>query len=162
MSTRLTMDIHSIDSLVHGVPDKPILFASLPSYQTWIKVAILLEALEVPYDLVVLAGAEELYTEWYKKIHPQQYVPALVDQVDGKRFELWDSTAIIMYICERYDKEGIWCPRAWSKSRADAGNWSFFMRVVCCGSTSYFASAFSLAINRSSFSLAPLPRYGSS
>lgn len=122
----MTMDIHSIDSLVHGVPSRPVLFASMPSYQTWIKVAILLEALKVPYDLVVLAGAEDMYTEWYQKIHPQQYVPALVDQVDGERFVLWDSTSIIMYICDRYDTEDKWAVKAWSPSRAAIGNWSFF------------------------------------
>ncbi|KAE9961554.1 hypothetical protein EG328_002563 [Venturia inaequalis] len=98
----------------------------MPSYQTWIKVAILLEALEVPYDLVVLAGAKDMYTEWYREIHPQQYVPALVDSIDGERFVLWDSTAIILYITDRYDKEGKWTDHGCGSSRAAVGNWSFF------------------------------------
>lgn len=121
------MDIHSIQSLVEGVPSRPVLFASMPSYQTWIKVAILLEGLNVPYDLVVLAGAKDMYTEWYRSIHPQQYVPALVDVRDGKRFVLWDSTSIILYICERYDTDNKYggCG-VWDSARAAVTNWSFF------------------------------------
>jgi gliotoxin/aspirochlorine biosynthesis glutathione S-transferase len=121
----MTMDHRSIRSLTTDTPDKATLVIVQGRYQNWIKPLILLQALKVPFQPVVLNGLPHMKTEWYRKIHPQRMVPALIDNVDGKRVVIWDSTGIMMYLCDRHDIEKRWTGKTMDEM-AEVYNWLIF------------------------------------
>ncbi|KAL6862020.1 membrane dipeptidase domain-containing protein [Trichoderma novae-zelandiae] len=114
----------SAKSLDLDVPDKPLIFVVDGRYQNWIKPIILLECLNKEYDAVCLDGPATR-TDWYTRIHPQKYVPALIDSSMGKRVTSWDSSQILVYLASKYDVE-----KAWSGStlaeELEIGNWLTF------------------------------------
>ena len=75
------------------------------------KVSILLEELGIPYNVreIVLAQAEHKQP-WYLKINPVGKIPAITDHSRGD-FNVFESGAIIIYICEHYDPEGKFYPK---------------------------------------------------
>lgn len=98
----MPFDIHSSASLTKDTPDKPVLFMVQGRYQNWIKPVMMLEYLQIPWQPVVLSDPDS-GTEWYSTIHPYKYLPALIDEVDGERTVLWDSSTILQYLGEKYD-----------------------------------------------------------
>lgn len=52
-------------------------------------------------------------SQWYYQIHPERYVPALRDEdpESKKRVVVFESTACLHYLAERFDTEGIWSGR---------------------------------------------------
>lgn len=57
--------------------------------------------------------------ESYYKYHPERYVPALKDQDPESKREIvvFESTACLQYLAERFDTEGYWNGRnAWEKA----------------------------------------------
>lgn len=57
--------------------------------------------------------------EWYYKIHPERYVPALRDQdpETNQQVVVFESTACLQYLADRFDKNGDWTGRtAWEKA----------------------------------------------
>ncbi|KAH7061319.1 glutathione S-transferase [Macrophomina phaseolina] len=68
-----------------------------------VKVAILLEELELPYDTKTLDFATELKAEPYISINPNGRVPALEDPNTGVK--MFESGAIIEYLIDTYDKD---------------------------------------------------------
>ncbi|KAL5403314.1 hypothetical protein PMIN06_007944 [Paraphaeosphaeria minitans] len=115
---------HSAKSLDGDVPDKPFVFVVVGRYQNWIKPIILLECLGTDYDTACLDGPTTR-TDWYTKIHPQRYVPALIDSVDGNRVTSWDSSQILQFLSTKYDKEGRW-GGATLAEQMEIGNWLTF------------------------------------
>lgn len=85
---------------------------------------MILKYLGIQYDTVVLSDSDS-GTEWYGTIHPYKYLPALIDNVDGERTALWDSTTILSYLSERYDPEKNLYGRT-LKERLEIMNWSIF------------------------------------
>jgi len=70
------------------------------------KVAILLEALNLSYNVVRLPfGVKGVKSTEFLKINPNGRVPAFVDHSRGD-FTVWESGAILYYIAEAYDTEG--------------------------------------------------------
>ncbi|KAH0490124.1 hypothetical protein TgHK011_001607 [Trichoderma gracile] len=114
----------SARSLDSDVPDKPLVFVVEGRYQNWIKPIILLECLNKEYDAVCLDGPATR-TDWYTKIHPQRYVPALIDSSMGKRVTSWDSSQILMYLAAKYDVEQAWCGSTVAEE-LEIGNWLTF------------------------------------
>ncbi|QYS99532.1 hypothetical protein H0G86_006658 [Trichoderma simmonsii] len=114
----------SAKSLDLDVPDKPLIFVVEGRYQNWIKPIILLECINKDYDAVCLDGPATR-TEWYTKIHPQKYVPAMIDSSLGERITSWDSSQILLHLANKYDVE-----KSWSGSTAaeqlEIGNWLTF------------------------------------
>ncbi|PNS14342.1 hypothetical protein CAC42_6855 [Sphaceloma murrayae] len=119
------LNTKSVVSLQRDTPARPVLIVTATSYETWLKIWILLTKLDVQYDLVVLDGLKQQKSVWFQTIHPQQYVPALIDVENGQRIVLWDSTSIMMHLCRKYDvhrtllgEEGI--------NEAEVLNWTMF------------------------------------
>ncbi|KAK0758271.1 hypothetical protein N5P37_009573 [Trichoderma harzianum] len=114
----------SAKSLDLDVPDKPLIFVVEGRYQNWIKPIILLECINKDYDAVCLDGPATR-TEWYTRIHPQKYVPAMIDSSLGERITSWDSSQILLHLANKYDVE-----KSWSGSTAaeqlEIGNWLTF------------------------------------
>ncbi|KAL8648014.1 MAG: hypothetical protein Q9210_005226 [Variospora velana] len=85
------------------------------SYINYIKPLILAEELHCPYVISVI----ETRDEWYRRIHPERYVPALkdVDPETQKEVIVFESTACMQYLADRFDTDGSWCGRnLWEKA----------------------------------------------
>ncbi|OAA41285.1 Thioredoxin-like fold protein [Metarhizium rileyi] len=114
----------SAKSLDCDIPDKPLIFVVEGRYQNWIKPIILLEHLGINYDAVCLDGPATR-TDWYTRIHPQRYVPAMLDEEDGKRVVCWDSSQMLQYLSKKYDVEKKCCGSTAAEELA-IGNWVTF------------------------------------
>ncbi|KAJ4342313.1 hypothetical protein N0V95_006988 [Ascochyta clinopodiicola] len=114
----------SATALDTGVPDKPLIFVVEGRYQNWIKPVILLECLGKDYDTACLDGPATR-TDWYAKIHPQKYVPALIDSHEGKRITSWDSSQMLQYLASRYDEGSSWGGISLAE-QLEIGNWLTF------------------------------------
>lgn len=44
--------------------------------------------------------------EWYLKINPNGRIPALLDKTGGKEKRIFESGALMLYLCQRYDVDG--------------------------------------------------------
>ncbi|CAG8477182.1 8019_t:CDS:2 [Paraglomus occultum] len=75
------------------------------------KISITLEELEIPYKVrkVALSSGEHKQ-EWFLKINPNGAIPAIVDHSRGD-FKVFESGAIMLYLCEHYDPEGKLLPK---------------------------------------------------
>ncbi|KOS22914.1 Glutathione-S-transferase [Escovopsis weberi] len=120
----MPINVLSAQSLDTDVPSKPLVFVVTGRYQNWIKPIILLDCLQVDYDAACIDGPTTR-TDWYTKIHPQRYVPALIDEEDGKRVVSWDSSQILQYLADKYDGSKSWSGRT-PAERLEIGNWLTF------------------------------------
>ena len=70
------------------------------------KPLILARELSIPYILSII----DTKSEAYRAVHPERYVPALKDQdpTTGDNFHVFESTACIQYMAERFDTAGHW------------------------------------------------------
>ncbi|CAG8680298.1 uncharacterized protein OCT59_016565 [Rhizophagus irregularis] len=76
-----------------------------------IKVSIVLEELEIPYKVRELSFKDEEQKQpWFLKINPNAKVPAITDHSRGN-FHVFESGAIMIYLCEHYDPEGKLLPK---------------------------------------------------
>ena len=114
----------SARSLDQDVPDKPLVFIVTGRCQNWIKPLILLNCLGIDYDTACIDGPTTR-TEWYTKIHPQRYVPAVIDCEEDTRVVAWDSSQILQYFANKYDRNGLW-NGATPKEQLEIGNWLTF------------------------------------
>jgi len=74
------------------------------------KVAILLELLNLPYELKPLtmgdpSVATDVKNEAYISVNPNGRVPAIVDP-NNDNFIVWESAAVLYYLAEKYDPTG--------------------------------------------------------
>lgn len=100
------------------------LYAGSESGNSW-KIRILLEQLGVPYDTVLLDmhKGEHKAIDFIGNVNPRGQVPVLEDE--GRRF--WDSAAIMVYLCRKYDRRD-WLP-------VDAGDMAEVMQWVAMATT---------------------------
>jgi GST-like protein len=68
------------------------------------KVSMLLEELEVPYDVVFVSfQQEEQKRESYLKLNPNGRIPTVLDRSVGTEgCAVWESAAILIYLCEKH------------------------------------------------------------
>jgi glutathione S-transferase len=88
--------------------------ADQTSYINYIKPLILAEELQFPHVLSVIDTASESY----RRVHPERYVPALKDQdpESGKEILVFEGTACLQYLADRFDVEKAWSGRnAWER-----------------------------------------------
>jgi glutathione S-transferase len=80
--------------------------ADTTNYINYIKPLILAKELELPHVLSIVDTKDE----WYYRVHPEKYVPALKDRdpASGKDVVVFESTACLQYLCDRFDVEGTW------------------------------------------------------
>lgn len=69
------------------------------------KVATILEELSIPYDLKLIEFSDVKEPN-FVKINPNGRLPAIVDPNNGN-ITLFESGAIILYLIENYDKNGL-------------------------------------------------------
>lgn len=90
--------------------------ADQTSYINYIKPLILAEELQFPHVISVIDTKDE----WYYKIHPERYVPALRDKdpETNEDITVFESTACLQYLVDRFDDDGIWCGRTLAEKAA--------------------------------------------
>ncbi|KAJ9648850.1 Glutathione S-transferase 2 [Coniosporium apollinis] len=70
------------------------------------KINILVEELGVDYTVHKIDIAKNVQKEdWFLKINPNGRIPAIVDKNEGRNKRVFEGGAIMLYLCERYDKE---------------------------------------------------------
>jgi glutathione S-transferase len=77
---------------------------------------ILAEELQLPYVVSVI----NTKSEWYRKVHPERYVPVLKDWFPEAKEEItvFESTACLQYLVECYDRESLWTGRTAAEKAA--------------------------------------------
>ncbi|KAK8060368.1 glutathione S-transferase [Apiospora saccharicola] len=110
------------------VNTKPITVWSLGGSPNPWKAIIVLEELEVPYEVKRVA-----MTEPYISLNPNGRVPAIEDPNTG--LTLWESGAIVEYLIETYDKSGKLSYPHGSPESHQCRAWSYFQ---CSGQGPYF------------------------
>jgi glutathione S-transferase len=89
----------------HDSPKITLYTAQTPN---GVKISILLEMLHLPYNVRVIDFSKNEQKEpWFLEINPNGRIPALRDESfnNGKGIDLFESGAIMMYLCENYDKD---------------------------------------------------------
>jgi glutathione S-transferase len=73
------------------------------------KPLILAEELQLDYIVSVIDTKED----WFYSVHPERYVPALKDWCPdtGKAITVFESTACLQYLSDRYGADGLWTGR---------------------------------------------------
>ncbi|KAF2446666.1 glutathione S-transferase [Karstenula rhodostoma CBS 690.94] len=112
-----------------------IVRADQTNYINYIKPLILAEELQVPHVLSVINTKDE----WFYDVHPERYVPALKDQdpVTKQKIVVFESTACIQYLAERFDTQGAWSGRtAWE--RAQVLSWTAYQTAGLGATAKYW------------------------
>ncbi len=101
------------------------------------KIAITLEELGLPYDMVhVNLPAIQHKEPWFLAINPNGRIPALTDKLeDGTEIKLFESGSIQQYLVDRFDTDHkISYPRG-TKEYYQTNNWvCAFSRARCSNS----------------------------
>ncbi|KAI9745865.1 MAG: hypothetical protein M1818_000546 [Claussenomyces sp. TS43310] len=70
------------------------------------KISITLEELGLKYKTTHIDISKNVQKEdWFLKINPNGRIPAIVDSTDGKEKSIFEGAAIMLYLCQKYDKE---------------------------------------------------------
>lgn len=79
------------------------------SYINYIKPLILAQELAIPHVISLI----DTTSQWAYKIHPERMVPALrdVDPETGETFHVFEGTACLQYMADRFDTDGEWAGR---------------------------------------------------
>lgn len=85
------------------------------------KPLILARELDAPHVLSVI----DTHSDWYYSVHPERYVPAIRDRdpVTGESAIVFEGTACIQYLAERYDTNKDWIGRNYAE-RAAVMSWT--------------------------------------
>ena len=87
------------------------------------KPTILLEELQLPYDTYTISFAEnEQKSDWFTKISPNGRIPAIVDH-DNDDFCVFESAAILYYLCEKAGDAGVQFVGRTLKERSQVMQW---------------------------------------
>ncbi|KAL9084064.1 MAG: hypothetical protein Q9165_008265 [Trypethelium subeluteriae] len=97
--------------------------ADQTSYINYIKPLMLAEELQIPYVISCIDTTQD----WYYKVHPERYVPALkdVDPDTQEEVYVFEGTACLQHIASRYDIDGTWSGRTVAE-RAMVFTWTAY------------------------------------
>lgn len=93
-----------------------------------VKVTILLEELvelfpDFEYDAWLIPINGPQFTSGFVKVNPNSKIPAMMDYSDpAKPVRIFESGAIMMYLCDKYDKDGVFFPKE-PAARAECTSW---------------------------------------
>ncbi len=74
------------------------------------KVAIALHELGLEFEtLMVAQGSDDITSDWFTNLCPNQKIPVLRNEETGE--VIYESGAILVYLCERFDPEGRLLPK---------------------------------------------------
>src|SRR2546429_9689684 len=94
--------------MAQQTPDITLYTAGTPN---GVKVSIVLEELGLPYKVRAISFEKNEQKEpWFLKINPDGKIPAITDHSRGD-FNVFESGAILIYLCEHYDPEGKLLPK---------------------------------------------------
>ncbi|KAI0452595.1 glutathione S-transferase [Xylaria acuta] len=112
-----------------------IIKADQTSYINYIKPLILAEELQLPHVISVI----DTKSEWYRRIHPERYVPALRDEdpEDGREVVVFESTACLQYLADRFDKDGYWAGRN-AREKGDVLSWTSYQTAGLGATAKYW------------------------
>ncbi|GMH43160.1 hypothetical protein BSKO_11082 [Bryopsis sp. KO-2023] len=89
---------------------KPVTLYTAGTPNGW-KPTVVLEELSIPYNVHAIAiSKNEQKEESFLKINPNGRIPAMVDHEKGD-LAIFESGAIMMYLCDRFDAEGVLLPK---------------------------------------------------
>ncbi|KAI1105361.1 putative glutathione S-transferase GliG-like protein [Jackrogersella minutella] len=124
-----------------------VIKADETSYINYMKPLILAAELRVPHCLAVI----DTHEQWFYSVHPERYVPALRDRdpVTGEDFNVFESTACLQYIADRWDKSGEWTGRS-AREKGAIMSWTEY-QTAGIGATAkywlYFARGYPTRAN---------------
>ena len=81
---------------------------------------MLIECLQIPHHIEVVSCQTDL---WFAHINPLKMVPAFEDAeaTDGSRATVFESSACLRYIADKYDKEGTFSGKSdWEKAQVSS------------------------------------------
>ncbi|KAL1923250.1 uncharacterized protein VTP21DRAFT_9626 [Calcarisporiella thermophila] len=105
-----------------AIPNLTLYTAATPNGH---KASITLEELDLPYNVKSISFAQnEQKSEWFTKINPNGRIPALTDH-SRDNFNVFESGAIMIYLCEHYDPNGKLYPKDPS-ARSEVLQWLMF------------------------------------
>ncbi|KAI1653957.1 glutathione S-transferase [Daldinia decipiens] len=86
-----------------------IIKADATNYINYMKPLMLVEELQIDHVISLI----DTKSDWYRQIHPERYVPAIKDWCPDTKTEIsvFESTACLQYLSERYDENGFWAGR---------------------------------------------------
>ncbi|KAJ4390998.1 hypothetical protein N0V93_004597 [Gnomoniopsis smithogilvyi] len=127
--------------VVRGNPDfdgRVVLYiiqADQTNYINYIKPLILAEELQCPYVIAVIDTKDE----WYRQIHPEKYVPALRDRDPDtqQKVIVFESTACLQYLAERFDDSGTWSGRN-AQEKAAVMSWTAYQTAGIGATAKYW------------------------
>ena len=135
----------SVEELPRGEHDIQLYSLGTPN---GMKVTCLLEELCLRYGIEYDAwrigiGSQELgqFTTGFVSVNPNSKIPALLLYEDNGQEEptrVFESAAIMMYLCEKYDKDGTFLPPSGDQRRAECLSWLFWVQ----GSAPYLGGGF--------------------
>ncbi|KAJ5504568.1 hypothetical protein N7463_007442 [Penicillium fimorum] len=99
------------------------------------KVVMVLEELKIPYEIKLLEFPE-MKQPAYEKVNPNGRVPTIEDPNTG--ITLWESGAVVEYLVEKYDKNGVISFQFDTPESYHAKQWLYFQ---ASGQGPYFGQA---------------------
>jgi len=111
--------------IIPPFPKYPLIYrlADETSYINYIKPLILALELNIPHVLSCI----DTKSQWFYRTHPERMVPSLKDQdpVTGEEVIVFEGTACLQYLADRWDKAGGWSGRT-AKEKGDVLSWTAY------------------------------------
>ncbi|GAB1317430.1 glutathione transferase [Madurella fahalii] len=112
-----------------------VIKADETSYINYMKPLILALELNVPHVLSII----DTHSQWYYSIHPERYVPAIRDRdpVTGEDAIVFEGTACLEYLADRFDKDGYWTGRT-AAEKAAVMSWTAYQTAGIGATAKYW------------------------
>ncbi|KAH8160887.1 hypothetical protein CIB48_g7361 [Xylaria polymorpha] len=112
-----------------------IIKADQTSYINYIKPLILAEELQLPHVISIIDTKDE----WYYSVHPERYVPALRDEdpETKEKIVVFESTACLQYLADRFDRDGTWTGRT-ARERGAVMSWTAYQTAGLGATAKYW------------------------